>query len=221
MAHRSLIPTMRAFALGALLLTSACTADEAEKSGYDGEFCVKDNDCRSAHICNAGVCESLNASTSTECTSLCDKLEGCDRTERDCVARCIQTVTDWSEIALASFADCTLNELTCADAQDGQAAANFCYRRIPLDPARQARCDAFDAGARSFDPNNAAALGELFDKCYLLARTGEEMNWSRTGVCQLFLDSGDTVELKNCLNSTFALSPELKISVATPSPDAQ
>lgn len=217
MAHRSMNSYLRGITFGVMLLSAACTSDTQEKLGYDGEFCAKDNDCRSGHLCNRGACEELATPQRDECEGLCGKLSACGRTEQDCASRCVQTLSGWSEEALVSFSTCTLDTLTCEDAQDGQAAANFCYRRIPLDPTRQMRCDTFDATARSIDPTNSAALDELFDKCYRLARVGTEANWGRTEACQELLNNGEPMEdIKDCLNQVFALDAELKVSVMTP-----
>lgn len=213
MAHRAMTRYLGFMAFGALLMTAACTADEQEKLGYDGEFCAKDADCREAHICQRGACVETATPQRDECDALCGKLTSCGRAEQDCSDRCVQTLIGWSEVALEAFSACTLNELTCEAAQDGQAAANFCYRKIPLDPARQARCDAFDAAARTFDPDNEAQLSLLFDKCYRLARTGEESNWSRTNACQLLIDAGDPAdEVRKCLNRVFVLDFRLAVT---------
>jgi hypothetical protein len=207
-------------ALSALSVSSACTADEEEKSGYDGEFCSKDDDCRANHVCERGACVERATPQRVECQALCNKLNAeCMRNESQCEARCVQTLAGWSAPALEAFGQCTLNELTCEQAADGTAAATFCYRRIPLDTARQARCDLFVTTAEFFGAaSNAASIERLFDRCYRLARTGTEENWSRTQVCQDLINDGTQREVADCLSAVFVLDPKLVVSAMMPEP---
>lgn len=205
--------------IGLLVLTlgvmlPACRAEDTVKQGVEGEFCNGEaDDCRAGHACVNYRCQSLNGGSVT-CGVMCARLQSCNAAESDCEASCQLTFEGlceglpcpWSEAAIEAFGTCIVDELTCAEAQDGNAPQT-CYSRIPLDIDRKARCDAFLGAA---DRCSTSDREELRQSCYRLARTAPESSWVRTDGCVERIASGVCDEAIRCLNTVFELSPILQ-----------
>ena len=100
----------------ALLGAFGCRADDSVKQGVDGEFCNdRDDNCRTGHICQDGVCLATEGSGST-CGQMCQRLVDCQTGEPNCEAYCRATVQGtcrtlacpWSPEAVDSFGNCII-----------------------------------------------------------------------------------------------------------------
>lgn len=201
------------------LLFGACRADDTIKQGVEGEFCNnRDDDCREGHICQDGICRALEGGGSVTCAQMCTRLEECQSGEENCEADCRATLQGtcegtpcpWSSDAIDAFGTCISDELTCEEIRQVDAPApQECYRRIPIDAARENRCEAFIAAADRCNPG--VSTNGLRNRCYLLGRTNTEESWQRTDPCVDRIDDGFCAEISDCFNEVFELDPTIDL----------
>ncbi len=197
-----------------LIFTVNCRPPEEDgvRLGYLDEYCEGDQDCKSPLFCNRtlNVCELEDTPGSVSCSDICDRLVGeCGRNETDCVGSCRETIDGWSAEAIDVFGTCSLGlttpALTCELAVTPDAPS-FCYRQIPMDPARQARCDTFVEQARAYADNaTESQLINLRQNCYIIARTRSENDWASTNECDESSVSLTPQEVLDCYNEKFTL----------------
>ena len=200
-------------ALIALLLMSAFTGcrppeETEQRLGYVGELCFKDLDCRDGLVCNNSQCEDTGSTDPSACETMCDRLvNDCGRAEENCRSSCDQTIDGWSESAILTFENCVLGmstpELTCELARE-QDAPSFCYAQIPLDEARQSRCDDFINKARDISSPSNEQLTALRQEYYVRARTRPESTWSNSDAC--VADDLSDDEFIVCLERVFKVT---------------
>lgn len=199
-----------------LFALPACRAEDTIKQGIEGEFCNnRDDDCRDGHICQDGVCRATDGGGTITCAQMCARLEECNTGETNCEADCRATIQGtcqtlacpWSAEAVDAFGTCIIDELTCEEAQASDAPQE-CYRRIPLDEDRQARCDAFIAAVDRCSDEDTT---DLRNRCYRLGRTATEESWARTDGCVDRVAGGLCSEIGDCFNAVFELSPALDL----------
>lgn len=188
--------------------------EEGVRLGFLNEFCTADTDCQSELVCDNSACQAIDTPGSISCRDMCDRLvDTCGRAEGDCEGSCRETIKGWSAEAINVFGDCTLGnsmpplpKLTCELATE-EDAPSFCYRQIPLDSARQLRCDTFVDQARSYASGSTEGqLTELRQKCYILARTRSDADWSVTAECDETNQTLTAEEVVSCYNAKFDLN---------------
>lgn len=203
-----------------LMMSTNCRPELEEKTsvrlGYINEFCRVNGDCFDPLVCEDNACQMLNTPGDISCADMCDRLVSeCGRSEDDCEGSCRKTIDGWSAEAINVFGQCTLGNttppLTCALATEAEAPS-FCYRQIPLDQARQLRCDTFVDQARTY-ANGAteSQLTQLRQECYIIARTSPPAVWAETDKCDETAIMLTGSEVIACYNARFSkVDPPLR-----------
>lgn len=203
----------------ACALMAGCMAPAEQKLGYAGEFCTGgDGDCREPLVCENSVCVYPSYEP-WRCEVMCQRLAYCETSEDDCLGECRNTVEGWSDEALTSFGRCIVEDLSCEEARTVDAPQT-CYLRIPMDPAREERCEDFLVAARGCGVAEEGLEG-LRQQCLYLARTGAEESFGRTEACVERLADPVCQEIVDCLTGVFALDPPLVIATPVPAPEEQ
>jgi hypothetical protein len=204
-------PSMLLIALLAVLAMgmTACRATEEVKQGYAGEHCNGvDLDCRPGYLCDRSVCRAELEQTGVTCETMCRRLEICETNEENCLAKCRNTIREWSPEAIEAFGECIISGLTCEEART-VVAHQVCYERIPIVDGRRDRCTYFVEAARSCD--NTVNTLKLRDECLYMARTRSQQVWTRTDACVERVEDGFCDEIADCFNEVFQLEPPLAL----------
>lgn len=213
---KSLVGTMLlGLSLSALV---GCTAPEADKLGFEGEFCGSDDQCESTLVCRSNQCQPINPTATSACDAICERfVTSCGRQEEMCTsgdnlsccrASCTATIASWRDDVIGLFRSCAVTTLSCEQAASADAI-NLCYDTLPeADAARQELCQYLRSKAQSVSGESVVA-DDVAEECRILARTGTDENWNKAAVCA---DASLTSEeFATCVNTVF---PFLKKDVA-------
>ncbi len=203
--------------IAAVLLVTACTADDETKQGAAGEYCNNsDLDCRPNHVCDRGVCR-IQEIEGTNCESMCQKIDFCNSTIDNCLTACLATIEGqcpasnpcpWSDSAVAAFGTCIIDDLTCEQIRT-EDVPQLCYESIPLSQTRREVCENFIAASDLCQPG--IDTEQVRSRCFTLARTATEASWGRVFECTARINDGFCAEIGDCLNQVFVLDPAIDL----------